>query len=177
MKNLLKLISFLLFLVFVSCSSSRDRMAEQIASMESGLKHIQKMDTGAVTELIGAYQNFAAKYPGDSLSPEFLYKAAGLASGFNRGNQAIDLYETLISKYPEYKNNPECYFMEAFKYENVKGDLGKASEYYSKFIEKYPHHPLTDDARAALKFLGKTPADIVRELENSSSDSLKSTAN
>ena len=141
--------------------------------MESEMKTAQKLDTNSVSELISAYQNFASKYVKDSLSPEYLYRAAGLANGFNRGTQAIELYETIIHTYPGYKRLPECYFMEAFAYENVQGNISKASEYYNKFLEKFPEHQLADDVRAALKFLGKSPDEIVREFDRMNEDSVE----
>ena len=140
-------------------------MSDEISKMESDMKIFQKIDSSAVIDLLSAYQNFAARYADDSLSPEYLYKAAGLATGFSRGNQAVEIYESIIHTYPSYRKIPECYFMEAFTYENVIGDNAKAYEYYNEFLNKYPQHDLADDARAAIKFLGKSPDELVREFE------------
>lgn len=148
-------------------------MSGEISKMESGMKTNPKVDSVAVSELLSAYQNFTSKYPDDSLSPEYLYRAAALAAGFNRGTQAIDLYESIIHTYPDYKKMPECYFMEAFTYENTLGNIAKANELYHQFLTRYPDHVLADDARAAIKFLGKTPEEIVREFENTKADSVK----
>ncbi|MDO9255771.1 MAG: tetratricopeptide repeat protein [Bacteroidales bacterium] len=137
------------------------------------MKTSQTVDSVAVNELVSAYQNFSSKYPDDSLSPEYLYKAAGLAAGFNRGAQAIDIYESLIQTYPHYKKIPECYFMAAFTYENTLGNIGKAKVFYTKFLVKYPDHELADDARAAIKFLGKSPEEMVRGFDTISSDKVK----
>jgi len=131
--------------------------------MESKLKFVPEVDSVSVLELLSSYQNFALKYPKDSLSPEYLYKAAALTNSIGRGTQAIELYETIIQNYPDFKKLPDCYFMEAFVYENVLGNIGKAAEKYSEFIEKFPNHPLADDALTALKFLGKTPDEILQE--------------
>lgn len=135
------------------------------------MKLSQKVDSTAVTELLGAYQNFATRYPEDSLAPDYLYKAAGLAVGFNRGVQAVEIYESIIKSYPSYKKVPECYFMEAFTYENTIGNIGMANRYYNFFLAKFPEHDLADDAKAALKFLGKSPEEMVREFEKMNSDS------
>ena len=161
--------SILLF----SCSPSRDKMLGKISKMEKEMKTAQKVDTNAVTNLLSAYQNFASKYPDDSLAPENLYKAAGLAVGFNRGTQAIDLYESIMNNYPKYKKVPECFFMEGYAYENVIGNIAKASEYYNKFLAKYPNHELADDASAAIKYLGKSPEEMVHEFEKMNADTTK----
>ena len=53
-------------------------------------------------------------------------------------------------------------------------NLGKASDSYKEFISKYPNHELTDDATASLKFLGKTPEEMVKEFEKMNADSAAS---
>ena len=156
-----------------SCSTGREKMSGEISKMESEMKSTQKVDSSAVIELLSAYQNFSSKYPGDSLSPEYLYRAAGMAAGFNHGTQAIDLYESITHTYPEYKKLPECYFMEAFTYENTLGNIGKAGELYRQFLIKYPDHELADDAQVAIKFLGKSPEEMVREFEKINTESGK----
>ncbi len=170
MKKGFILIAIVSALFIYSCSPSRDAMLGEISKMEKTMKEASKVDTNAVIELISAYQNFASKYPDDSIAPENLYKAAGLAVGFGRGAQAVELYESIINSYPEYTKVAECFFMEAFTYENVIGNIGKASEYYNKFLTKYPSHDLADDARAAIKFLGKSPEEMVREFEQMNAD-------
>jgi outer membrane protein assembly factor BamD (BamD/ComL family) len=176
MKNIAFLLIIFVSVFVISCSPSPDKMKVEIAKMESELKSSPKVDSNAVTVLLNAYQNFASKYAKDSMAPEYLYKAAGLAVGFNRGTQAIDLYEAIIQKYPDYKKVPECYFMEAFTYENVVGNIGKASEYYNKFLSKYPDHALAKDATAAIKYLGKSPEEMVRDFEKMNADSAATTA-
>lgn len=177
MNKVLALLAFTSTLFFYSCSPSREEMLSEISKLETTMKETQKVDSVAVTELISAYQNFASKYTDDSLAPENLYKAAGLAVGFGRGVQAVELYETIITNFPDYNKVPECFFMEAFAYENVIGNIGKASEYYNKFLVKYPTHELADDARAAIKFLGKSPEEMVREFEQMNADSAARVAN
>ncbi len=148
-------------------------MSGKIAKLESEIKTSQDLDTTAVIELLGAYQNFSAKYPDDSLAPVYLYKTAGLAMGLNRGKQAIGLYESVIQNFPEYKRIPECYFMLAFAYENMLGNTGKANELYNEFLIKYSDHELADDARTAIKFLGKSPVEIVSDLDKLNADTIR----
>lgn len=173
MKYTLVFIIIIGSLYWFSCSSGSEKMSAEISKLESGMKSIPKDDSVEVSELLSAYQNFSSKYPDDSLSPEYLYRAAALAAGFNRGTQAIDLYESIIHAYPAYKKIPECYFMEAFTYENTLGNIGKANELYHQFLDKYPDHELAEGARSAIKFLGKSPEEIVHEFEKMNSDSVK----
>lgn len=165
MKKLLILTITLSFTVLISCSPSRDEVINKITKMETELKKSEKIDTNNVNTLLSAYQNFASRFADDSLAPEYLYKAAGIAVGFNKPAQAITIYQDIISKYPSYKKVPECYFMQAFTFENGLKNLAKANELYNAFIAKYPSHELSDDAASAIKFLGKTPEEMVKEFE------------
>ena len=170
--------SFLILVIsvtFLSCSPSRQKMAGKISSLEAKMKTSTSIDTNAVNELISGYQKFVTRFPDDSLSPDYLYRAASIAAGYQKGNQAIELFQKIITSYPNYKKTPECYFMLAFTYENVLGNLGKANEMYNTFIAKYPDHQLVQDAKTAIKYLGKSPDAMIRDFErqNAVADSLK----
>jgi hypothetical protein len=173
MRYLFVFIAIIISFSFYSCSTSRDEMSAKIFKMESAVESSPEIDTVAAAELLSAYQNYSAKYPDDSLSPEYLYKAAGLAVALNRGLQAVILYESINHNYPGYRKNPECLFMEAFTYENTLGNIGKAKELYNVFLARYPDHELADDARIAIKFLGKSPEEIVSEFDKMRVDSVK----
>jgi outer membrane protein assembly factor BamD (BamD/ComL family) len=176
----MKRISSLIVLVFtvlllISCGSSHDQMLSKISEMDKSMRDAHPVDTAKVTELIGAYQAFAHKFPKDSLAPEFLYKAAGLSLSFNRSMQALDIYRSIRVDYSNWKKAPECLFMQGFIFENYIKDLVKANEIYNEFIAKYPKHELTDDAENAIKYLGKPLDDVIRDFEaqNSTGDTLK----
>lgn len=176
MKNTLLIPFIVLSLFVISCTPSRDKMLEKISTLESKMKSTQNVDSISINKLLEAYQDFATNYPKDSLASENLYKAAGLAVGFNKGTQAIGFYESIINTYPSYIKIPECYFMKAFTYENVMGDVVKANEFYNKFLAKYPDHELADDATSAIKYLGKSPEEMVREFEKMNNDSIATAA-
>lgn len=174
MKYILSVFALFLLILNFSCSPSQEEMQKKISELEDQLQKSEKADTIKVSEMIGAYQNYAERFPSDSLSPKYLYKAGGMATGFNRGEQALEIYQKIIQKYPTSDLTAESMFMKAFVYENVLKNLGKASDSYKEFISKYPNHELTDDATASLKFLGKTPEEMVKEFEKMNADSAAS---
>jgi len=149
-------VSLLIFAV--SCTSSHDEMLTKITGMETAMKNTRPPDTAKLAELVSAYQGFAHKFPKDSLAPECLFKAAGLSLSMNRTTQSLEIFNSIQSEYPSYRKVPECLFMRAFIYENTVADLGKASQLYNEFLAKNTTHQMADDARNALKYLGK-PAD------------------
>jgi TolA-binding protein len=56
--------------------------------------------------------------------------------------------------------------MIGFVQENDLNQLDKAKATYESFLAKYPNDPdFTDDAQNALKLLGKSPEEIIKEFE------------
>jgi tetratricopeptide (TPR) repeat protein len=48
-----------------------------------------------------------------------------------------------------------------YVYENNLGELAKAEEIYKKFLELYPDNDFADDAEISLKYLGKSPEELI----------------
>lgn len=150
--------------ILQSCSTSKEKQLERINSLEQGLIKATVQDAGKANELIKAYTSYAANFAKDTLSPEFLYKAANLAISFNKVDEGITLFEKLITDFPQSRRAPEALFMQAFTYENVKKDMAAAGEYYNRFVLKYPTHYLADDARMMMKYLGN-PDQMLRDFD------------
>ena len=99
-------------------------------------------------------------------SVDLLLKAAGLAKSVGNPNKALQMYYNVGEKKPDHAKAPQALFMMAFIYENDLHDLDKAKSTYEEFLKRYPKDPdYADDAQNALKYLGKSPEDIVKEFE------------
>lgn len=97
---------------------------------------------------------------------DLLLKAAGLAKTIGNPNKAIQLYYNVGEKMPDHAKAPTALFMMAFIYENDIHDLEKAKSGYETFLRRYPNDPdYADDAQNALKFLGKSAEEIIKEFE------------
>jgi TolA-binding protein len=79
----------------------------------------------------------------------------------NRSRQAIRYYDRIITDYPGYKKTPEAMFLKGYVYENNLGRLDKAKEIYEAFLELYPDNEFADDAEVSLRFLGKSPEELI----------------
>jgi len=172
MKKTLSLFVIIASLYLIACSPSRDKMLGNIEQMEKELKTAPKLDSTAINTLLAKYEGFSTKFPKDSLAPKYLMRAASLCVSFHRGEKAIELYDKVIKDYPENKQIAVCYFMKAFTYENVLNNIGEASGGYNRFLIMFPEHPLAKDAHAAIKYLGKTPEEVVHEFEKMNADSV-----
>jgi TolA-binding protein len=155
-----------LVILGISCTSQRDKDIKAISSLEKQLgQQGAKPDPAKLTQLLDSYVAFVEHNAADSLAPDYLYKAINLCIGVNNGIRAMQLIDQTLNDFPKSGYLPETVFLKAYVYENLLSDYGKASQVYNDFIKKYPTHDLADDAEAALKYLGKSPEEMVREFE------------
>lgn len=156
--------------IFISCSSDSEKSSdrEKISQLEKKLfentaAYFDNMPMAE--ELIGLYENYYKNYPEDSLSPEYIFKAAETARSLNKGEEAIRFYDIIYNEYKDYDKNAYCLFLKGFVYENVIKNILKAKEFYTLFIEKYPDHEFADDAKILVDQLGKSPEELIRSFE------------
>ena len=95
-----------------------------------------------------------------------LLTAACLAKTVGQPQKAIELYAKIAEGLPQHKKAPTALFMIGFVQENDLADLEKAKATYESFLQKYRNDPdVADDAQNAIKLLGKSPDDIIKEFE------------
>ncbi len=158
--NLLVLAS-LVVLVF-ACTNKQDQQYSEIKTLEEEVYSMKMLDKAKGTQLIDAYVEFAKEHPSDTVSGEFLFKAGEIAMNLKMASQALLYYDKVIANYPDYDKVAESLFLKAFIYENQLSDLVNAEKYYKEFIIKYPNHTLRKDADASLKYLGKSPEELIQ---------------
>ncbi len=98
-------------------------------------------------------------------SPKLLMEAAEAAIAGENFLKAVSIYDRVGKDWPDSKKAPQAAFMMAFTIENNLNDLPGAKKAYEDFIKKYPNDEFTDDAQAALRNLGKSPEELVKEFE------------
>ena len=154
-------------ITFASCSSPEEKMKSQIQELESGLYADSSMvpDTGVSGKIIDMYISYAEKFPNDTLSPVYLFKAGDVASKMNETHRAIEIFDNLKKNFPEHRNAPYALFLQGFICETQEGNPAKARPYYEEFLKKYPDHPIVSDVAFSLENLGKTPEELILEFE------------
>jgi outer membrane protein assembly factor BamD (BamD/ComL family) len=158
----------------IGCKSSKDKLFEEITQMESTLYSDTVMvpDPAAGHRMIGLYIQYVDQFPQDTISPSYLFKAGDLAGKMDETQQSLDLFERMVTEYPEHRNTPFAVFLQGFICENQAGDPAKARPYYEKFLQKYPDHPIAADVAFSLENLGKSPEELIRQFEQNQPDSL-----
>lgn len=175
MKHLGFILGIIIFLA--GCNSSGNKaensgseLHDKITKLEAELFDSQqpRVDQKKAIELIDLYAEYAESFPDDTMAPEFLYKASDISMNLRRPVQTIELFDLVLTKYPDFAKAPTVLFLKAFVYEDQMNDFERAKKYYEQFLEQYPDNEFADDAEVSLKNLGKTPEELIREFEESS---------
>jgi tetratricopeptide (TPR) repeat protein len=149
--------------IATSCNTvTKEQQIENINKLEKEVYGSQSLDREKGISIIDAYVKFSEENPEDTTSASYLFKAAELSMNLQLGSQAILYYDKIMNNYPEFNKVEECLFLKAFVYENQLQDMDNAKKYYTQFIEEYPNHILVKDAEASIKYLGKSPEELVK---------------
>ena len=164
MKNIIYLLAISVFMI--GCSESKETVLQKIQDAESNLYAKEgafQFNDSLATITITAYEQYAESFPEDSLSPEYLFKAADLYRAKREFEPALDIYENIQTNYNDFSKVPQTIFLQGFVYDNDLKDMPKAKERYEAFLTKYPDHDLAKDVRFSLAHLGKSPEEIIKE--------------
>jgi len=164
LKNILPLL--IPCLLLAACTSEKDKLRKSITQKEKELMvdTVRSVDRIKAKEMITLYTQYAEKYKDDTLSNEYVFKAADISNGIGEFRQAITLYKTAASD-PGFRKAAVALFLQGFIYENQLGDYFEARKIYEQFLEKYPDHALTDDVNYSVQNLGKSPEELIRQFE------------
>jgi len=144
---------------------SKQACIDSIKAVEAKLKTIQNPDAYTYNKAITAYTRFANSFPDDTMAPVCLFDAANISMSLSEYQRAINYYDTISTKYPNFKRAADCIFIRGFIYDDKLKDTAKARAMYQEVINKYPHDSIASQARAAIAILGKSYDEIIKEFE------------
>lgn len=144
---------------------SRQMFLDQIKKQESEMHKSMTLDPNVASVAVMAYDNFVTHFPNDSLTPDFLFKAAEISTANQQYNQALTYYKTITTKYPNYKLVPESLYLQGYLLDNFLNEDAKAKVIYEEVIAKYPALSYASDAKAAINNLGKTDEELIKEFQ------------
>ena len=166
--KILRSIAVLIILagITVQCSNDpKSRIKELEKKIGSENFTLDEKGMQLADELVKEYISYADSHKDSPEAPDYLYSAADLSLNTGKNKEALDLYNQIIYKYPDYAKAPECLFLVGYIYENYFEQYGKAKEIYESFLEKYPNHDFADDAAISIKNMGKSPEELIKSFE------------
>ena len=141
----------------------RDQYVAQIKNLEAEMHKVPELKNETAILAIQAYSDFATYYPTDTLAPDYLFKAGQVATAAKKYKQALSIYQSITSKYPDFKYASESLYLQGFLLDNFMNDDAGAKIIYEEIISKYPNTTLAKDSKAAINNLGKTDEQIIEE--------------
>jgi tetratricopeptide (TPR) repeat protein len=168
--NKILLKTLMLGLLFGACSAPPADEKQELSDRINHLEQHMYSEDGVLirehaNELIAKYVEFADAFPQDSLAPENLFKAADISINFPNVKRTLILLDRISNDYGTYEKAGLAQFLKAFVYDNQLGDTAAARQLYEKFIKDNPDHSFVEEAHAAIRNLGKSPEELIREFE------------
>lgn len=122
-------------------------------SLDSAFNNPSDHSLTLYKQAVKAWEAYANKYPEDSISPRYLYKAAkGYENIKGNHQKALRYYRKLYNQYKDFEERPMVLFHIANAYDAMD-DSAKAVRHYKKFLNKYPEHEFADDTKGMLRLI------------------------
>jgi hypothetical protein len=147
-----------------SCSQYRTEARRNDSLLQQQLE----IDTAAALRAIDAFAAFA-DHCGfeDSTTAIYLIKTAQVARAINRLAQSKAALDRCVEEYPTFSGKPAALFLLAQLYDepSYMNNEFEAQQLYKRVVDEFPGTPWAASASGALKYIGKTDAEIIKELK------------
>ncbi len=125
----------------------------------------QRIEYRVANDFVNSCQLHAMILPDDSQSPVLLHKAGEVARSIRAYNKALEIYDWIYEKYPDYEKAPQALFLKAFTLDNDLKRFDEAKVLYEEFLQKYPNDDFADDTQFLLENLGKDDEEIINSFD------------
>jgi len=162
--------------VFVSCQQTdvkkeaKDLRTELNTLQKELMANPQTLDAVKGDSMVLLYKKYAIKYPNDSMSVEYLFRAAEIQMGLNKNEECIKSLSYIQKTYPNSKVMPMLLQFKAFIYDDKFNDFDKARACMDELIENYPESELIPNAKAYRNMIGKNPEEIFGKMDSTATN-------
>lgn len=138
---------------------SQALLISKINTEETKMRSSETFDPQQALGALRLYTEFCTKYPNDSMTAEYLFRASDIAQGTGNYQEAADFLETILSKHTDYKKYQDAMFSAALIYDNYLESVNhggdRAIQLYETIEAKYPTSPYAEQAKALKTYVGK----------------------
>jgi TolA-binding protein len=149
---------------------ARQNYVQAVKHAEDSMRASGKYDQKLAVATIKAYNDFTVMFPNDSLTPEYLFRAADLAQGTHNYQQAAVYLETIIEKHKGYPKYVDACFVAAYVYdsylENVNHGDDRARQLYNFVITNYPNTSYAEQSKVLVNYVGKPDSVLLNDIMN-----------
>ncbi|MDA3911541.1 MAG: hypothetical protein PF448_09315 [Bacteroidales bacterium] len=179
MRNLFQFTLFILvvFNILISCQSnntsdidSKQVLMDSIQAKEADLHSDIEVDEEKAREMTALYLNYSNRYKKDSLSSEYLFRAAEIAMNTDKPIDACSYLYRIERQYEDFDKMPAVIYLLGFVNQNMIGDKKNAEAYYQKFLDRYPNHSRAEEVAIILNSIYIDDLELVREFETQNAE-------
>jgi len=150
-------------LTMYSCTPSQEKLSNNIKEAEAAYEQSNGSHDENEAALLDAYEAMIKHYPEEANDARF--KIGELYMNLKVSSKAILNFKYLYDNVPDYKESELVILYLGFIYSNQVFDLEAGERYYKDFLERFPDSKYADDVKTSLKYLGKTPNEIIELIE------------
>lgn len=172
--------------LFTSCQSPEEKAAEKakqdsITAVDTKLKHKRTVDSAEnlmradktynmknAMGTLKAYNDYIQKYPADTLTAEYLFRAADLAMGAKQYTESANYLETILDQHKGYRKYPDACFVAAFVYDTYLEDVNhggdRAKQLYQFIIDNYPNTSYAEQSKVLITYIGVSEEKMLDDI-------------
>jgi TolA-binding protein len=177
MKTMRSLVPVILLAVLTACGGDAPKTGitpETNAAMEA-VKRIRTQEDSLFAKTVfdrkGAmamrdvYLSFAKNFPLDTMTPEYLFRAAGVSRSLGEPKETLALYDRVIKNYPGWSRIVDTYYLRAFTIDSDLGQKGEAKTAYEEVMHRFPDHKFAKDAAQMIENLQFTDEQLIEKFK------------
>lgn len=138
---------------------------QRIRAQEDSLFNKPVFDRRGAMALRDVYLAFAKNNPLDTMTPEYIFRAASVARTLGEPKQTLELYDRIIRDYPNWRRVVDTWYLRAFTIDNDMGQKGEAKTAYEEVIHRYPDHRFAADAKQMIENLQYTDEQLIEKFK------------
>ena len=160
--------------MFIITSCQQTDVKKEAKDLRSEINNLEKelmqgtqtLDIVKGDSMVYLYKRFAVEYPNDSMSVEYMFRAAEIQMGLNKNKECIATLNDIQRIYPDAKIMPILLQFKAFVYDDKFKAYDDARACLDELITKYPDNALVENAKAYRNMIGKDPNEMFQELDS-----------
>lgn len=131
---------------------TEESLRAEIKSMEDSLfAPNATLDKESAEKIIALYIDFANEFPKAKDAPDFLLKAADVATAINKPRIKEDSYKKIINNYPDFPKMEAVKYLLAFTLDAELDKRDEAKEWYNEVVHTVKDTNFVRDSKVRLK--------------------------
>lgn len=142
-----------------SCTTKEQKMAAVLEPFDRFIAGREVLDS-IPDSMASRFVSFAAEFPANKKSPDYLFAAAALFEKQGKTYRAAQTFENFLTRYADDARAEKAYIGAAHNYE-LSGNFDKSRELYEQFLKRYPQSPMVQSVKDNLPLIGKSPEEVL----------------